>query len=362
MVMKSILCYVQFLEVDTSGNLIVINQDDTYNNVSLSTGDTLTFDSVSAKLNPDEPLSSQLNYVPGGVLMSLRAKSEGSEMIVTNRVSWMYTNSCESVPTSVGDAIGWITLSDQTEASQAFCPVAASATPTLSPTKTVTVTPTASPVAATDPPTSSPTKTPSLAPIASTDPPSSSPSKAPTPSPVASCVCSPLSYTFTINLNQNCDTDTFIDNPGIGIGDTVCLVINDDDVDFDTLEVIDVQFLQVDTSGKLIVINQDDTYNNVSLSTGDTITFDSVSAKLNPDEPLSSQLNYVPGGVLMSLRAKSEGSETIVTNRVHLGYTNSCESLPTSVGDAIGWITLVSSAQLELVVTSFAFDVVTSHG
>jgi len=161
-----------------------------------------------------------------------------------------------------------------------------------------------------------------------------------------SCMCSPLSYTFTINLSQNCDTDTFIDNPGIG--DTVCLVIppsiNDDGVEVDT--VFDVQFLEVDTSGNLIVINQDDTYNNVSLSTGDTLTFDSVSAKLNPDEPLSSQLNYVPGGVLMSLRAKSEGSETIVTNRVSWMYTNSCESVPTSVGDAIGWITLVSGSQL----------------
>lgn len=31
------------------------------------------------------------------------------------------------------------------------------------------------------------------------------------------CMCSPLSYTFTINLSQNCDTDTFVDNPGMEI-------------------------------------------------------------------------------------------------------------------------------------------------
>ena len=110
----------------------------------------------------------------------------------------------------------------------------------------------------------------------------------------------------------------------------------------DTLIVYDVQFLEVDTSGNLIVINQDDTYNNVSLTTGDTITFDSVSANLNPDEPLSSQLEYVPGGVLMKLVAKNEGSDTIVRQQVSWLYTNSCDDLPNSVGDAIGWITLVS--------------------
>lgn len=162
-----------------------------------------------------------------------------------------------------------------------------------------------------------------------------------------SCVCSPLSYTFTIDLNRNCDPDKFTDSPGIS--NSVCQMLGNPFIGEDgiessdnTLTVYDVQFLEVDTSGNLIVINQDDTYNNVTLTTGDTITFDSVSAKLNPDEPLSSQLNYVPGGVLMKFLAKSEGSETIVRQNVSWLYTNACDILPTSVGDAIGWITLVS--------------------
>ena len=116
---------------------------------------------------------------------------------------------------------------------------------------------------------------------------------------------------------------------------------NDDSVDFSTLKVFDVQFLEVDTSGDLSVINQVDRF-NVSLSDGDTITFDSVASKLNPNEPLADQLNYVPGGVLLALRARSEGSTAIVTNRPTWTYTNSCESLPLSVGDAIDWVTLVS--------------------
>ena len=158
-----------------------------------------------------------------------------------------------------------------------------------------------------------------------------------------SCVCSPLSYTFTINLSQTCDTNSFSGNPGIG--NTACQFIPDDNFNFSTLKVFDVQFLEVDTSGKMTVINQDDTYYNVNLSSGDTISFTSISAMLNPKEPLADQLDYVPGGVLLSLRARSEGSTTIVTNRVSWMYTNSCESLPTSVGDAMGWITLVSEEE-----------------
>ena len=158
------------------------------------------------------------------------------------------------------------------------------------------------------------------------------------------CVCSPFSYTFTINFSRNCDTDTFNGNPGIGNILCQMLGINDVDVDLNTFKVFDVQFLEVDTSGNLTVINQDDTYNNVSLSDGDTVSFHSVSANLNPNVPLSSQLNDVPGGVLLSLRAKSDESSTIVTNRVSWMYTNSCASLPTNVGDTIGWITLVSDS------------------
>jgi hypothetical protein len=158
-----------------------------------------------------------------------------------------------------------------------------------------------------------------------------------------SCVCSPLSYTFTINFSKTCETNTIAGNPGIE--NAICQINtvppNDDSVDFSTLKVFDVQFLEVDTSGDLSVINQVDRF-NVSLSDGDTITFDSVAAKLNPNVPLADQLNYVPGGVLLALRARSDGSTAIVTNRPTWTYTNSCESLPLSVGDAIDWVTLVS--------------------
>ena len=164
-----------------------------------------------------------------------------------------------------------------------------------------------------------------------------------------SCVCSPLSYTFTINFSKTCETNTIAGNPGID--NAICQIttvpLNDDSVDFSTLKVFDIQFLEVDTSGDLNVINQVDRV-NVSLSDGDNITFDSVAAKLNPNEPLADQLNYVPGGVLLALRARSDGSTAIVTNRPTWTYTNSCESLPLSVGDTIDWVTLVSEIYLLL--------------
>ena len=174
------------------------------------------------------------------------------------------------------------------------------------------------------------------------------------------CVCSPLSYTFTIDLSQDC---TNIGSAPGGSASCTSGPISGIDglessdltqaADFevtlaaesaDTLIVYDVQLLEFDSSGSFSIINQDDTYGDVSLTSGDTVTFNSISANLNPDEPVSEQLDYVPGGVLLSLRARTvvEGIETIYENQVAWSYSNACDRLPTSVGDEIGWITLVS--------------------
>ena len=61
-------------------------------------------------------------------------------------------------------------------------------------------------------------------------------------------------------------------------------------------EVISIQFLEFDTEGTLLVINQDDTYEDVAFTDGQTVEFTSISAKLDPDEPLSEQLDKIPGG------------------------------------------------------------------
>lgn len=106
---------VQFLEFDTSGDLTVINQDDTYADVSLSDGDELTFYSASSYLETSLTLEEQMSspaLVPGGASLILYGKT-ASGAIVRNRFFWMYdTENCgsDNVPIKVDDEIGWVTV------------------------------------------------------------------------------------------------------------------------------------------------------------------------------------------------------------------------------------------------------------
>jgi len=133
---------IQFLDFDTEGTLLVINQDDTYEDVAFTDGQTVEFTSISAKLDPDEPLSEQLNKVPGGAQLTLRGRAvnddTGLETIVSVRLTWSYTNACDEVPLAEGMELAWVTFDNLTPAAEAFCPaVAPDATkkPTAAPTK-----------------------------------------------------------------------------------------------------------------------------------------------------------------------------------------------------------------------------------
>jgi len=145
---------VQFLEFDTSGDLTVINQDDTYADVSLGDGDRLAFDSASSFLNVSRPLDDQMSspaLVPGGASLILYGLTEGG-VIVRNRFFWMYDMSCgrDNDPINAGDEIGWVTVSDTANAWPTFCPALPDGSPTIAPkTNEPTLTPTAMP---TDPP------------------------------------------------------------------------------------------------------------------------------------------------------------------------------------------------------------------
>ena len=214
--------------------------------------------------------------------------------------------------------------------------------------------------------------------------------------PPSICSCSPLEYTFQLDLSQDCSTDTLESSSGIGLtfcflgshspGDgsftrrlagssrgvqvsTRQLQKEDRFVTFgqgppesraltteeiekvrqlqDAIDVISVQFLEFDTTGELIVINQDDTYANVSLASGDIVSFKSISNDLDPSVSIEDQLDYLPGGVQMTVRGRmtseETGEEMIVSNRVTWSYTNDCAVEPIEVGDAIGWVAVVSS-------------------
>lgn len=157
------------------------------------------------------------------------------------------------------------------------------------------------------------------------------------------CSCSPRDFTFKLQLDRDCDTDTISGTAGVEVA--VCNVRGGaGDIDFSTLEIVDIQFLEFGSAG-LEVINQNDTYTNTSLVNGDTFTFPSISNMLSPDMSIEEQLQYYPTGVSLTMEGKAKdslGNDLTVRNQVAWAYTESCGALPISVGQAIGWVDIVS--------------------
>ena len=104
---------VSFIEFDTSGEFIVLSQDDTYLTTSLGQGDTVTFTSISNDLDPDVSASEQTELIPGGVMVTIKATytdaETGEDLLVINRVAWNYVTSCDVTPLEVGDYLAWVT-------------------------------------------------------------------------------------------------------------------------------------------------------------------------------------------------------------------------------------------------------------
>lgn len=199
------------------------------------------------------------------------------------------------------------------------------------------------------------------------------------------CSCSPTSYTFTLTLTQNCTDNTIQDNSGIFATDcflgTLVATSNSDTTDSrsttttteeraftaqefeafqrtitdDTsVEIISVSFIEFDTSGEFIVLSQDDTYLSTSLSNGDTVTFTSISADLDPDVPASEQSDLIPGGVMVTIKAKYTDEETgedlLVINRVAWNYVMECDVETIAVGEYLAWITAVSFVDQSIII------------
>ena len=197
------------------------------------------------------------------------------------------------------------------------------------------------------------------------------------------CSCSPTAFDVVLDLSRDCGTDTVEGTPGIGL--VFCFLSSvragltramlrrtPPTVEYVTLdnepawkdadardakldrdlgntvveEVLSLQFLEFDTSGTLLVINQDDTYEDVAFTDGQTVAFESISAKLDPDAPLSEQLDKVPGGAQLTLRGRavneSTGLETVVSVRLTWSYTHECDALVLADGEALAWVTFVS--------------------
>lgn len=185
------------------------------------------------------------------------------------------------------------------------------------------------------------------------------------------CSCSPTVFTFIINLEGDCGTNDIQGNAGID--GSVCFVVEGVTVpdratmmssayvdalvktnigsdisgrelqaDDPLTEIVSVHFLEFDSSGDLTVINQDDTYADVSLVTGATLDFESASSFLDTSVQLEDQ-GLVPGGASLILYGKT-ASGNVVRNRFFWTYDMNCgrENDPVQAGDSIGWVTVVS--------------------
>ena len=220
-----------------------------------------------------------------------------------------------------------------------------------------------------------------------------------------------MKYNFELDLTQSCEDDTLEGSPGIGL--TFCFLgisgaqefaedLQIDNLDLlgtslievqegednwpgqeeflvaagiaaptpgsdarrsrnlqgaSDVEIFSVQFLEFDTTGELIVINQDDSYANASLATGDVVTFESISSNLDPCVPIEEQLDFFPGGVQVTMRGlvTVDGEELIVSNRVTWSYSNACDAEPIGAGDEIGWLTVVSTKAADMILLRECF-------
>ena len=81
--------------------------------VAFTEGQTVAFRLISATLDPDAPLSEQLDKVPGGAQLTLRGRavdeSSGLETVVSVRLTWIYTNACNVEALADGVELAWVT-------------------------------------------------------------------------------------------------------------------------------------------------------------------------------------------------------------------------------------------------------------
>ena len=153
---------------------------------------------------------------------------------------------------------------------------------------------------------------------------------------VSPCSCSPLEYTFILNLDLDCNTNDLNDNPGIVGSFALC---PSEDIEI----VTSIQLLELNTT--LQVINQC-TLNDQSIppidaiENGSRISFRSI---LDPQVPIEDQLDLLPIGIQIQISGTTNSGDT-VTSSILWTYTNDCNVQPLDLqgGESIGLITTVS--------------------
>jgi hypothetical protein len=102
---------ILFLEVDTTPELNIINQDSTYFTTNLPNESVITYTSISNQLDYKLPLEDQMENAPGGVVVVLFGNDQDGN-VIQNTVAWDYGGAgyCESEPLAAADTIGWIVV------------------------------------------------------------------------------------------------------------------------------------------------------------------------------------------------------------------------------------------------------------
>jgi len=100
---------ILFIEFDSTGSLLIINEDNSYLPTNLTNGAIISYDSISAQLNPSLPLEEQLDRVPGGAGLFVFGNNEQGDIIERGRFVWEFApDNCGVVPMLTGEALGWI--------------------------------------------------------------------------------------------------------------------------------------------------------------------------------------------------------------------------------------------------------------
>ena len=158
----------------------------------------------------------------------------------------------------------------------------------------------------------------------------------------AECSCSPRSFTFQLNFNQICADNTIKAADRPGVSSTFCQISPFEDPTVDDLTPVQIEEVVIlELNPSFEVIKQE----NISstLIDGDTFTYTSVSAQLNPDEPLGDQSQEVPRVIQLNIFGVNAVEQPIV-NFFAVAYSMNCDAEPPEpivVGDKIGWVEVV---------------------
>jgi len=155
------------------------------------------------------------------------------------------------------------------------------------------------------------------------------------------CVCSPMNYQWSIDLNATCDSTSIMKGAVTGIRDFYCNIYPKIPTVTDLVPVIvtEVSLYELSTTLGTIKTGR---YRNSVLNNGDLISFKSSA------EALSLTPDRIPGGLFMRITSQNSAGEVILNDWI-LDYTNNCETEPfEGLGkDRIGWAVFVSDIMID---------------